>query len=102
VYKGTRPNKNFLETVPVDVKAFHNDSGSITQDLFFKWMEEIFHPWLVQKGYLKVVLTMDNHSSHVSLKASEFARKNNIRLLCILPNASQILQPLDVGVFKPL
>ena len=46
---------------------------------------------------------MDSHKSQPSLKSSEFAKeKKNIRLLCILPNATQVSQPFDLSIFRPL
>jgi len=31
-----------------------------------------------------------------------YKRKKNIRILCIFPNATHLLQPLDLGISKPL
>lgn len=47
-----------------------------------------------------VLLVQDGHVSHVSIDAIEFARANNIHLLCLPSHTTHILQPLDVGVFK--
>ena len=35
------------------------------------------------------------------LIAVEFARSNEVHMLCIPAQTTHILQPLDVGVFKP-
>lgn len=47
-----------------------------------------------------VLLIQDGHVSHVSIEAIEFARANDIHLLCLPSHTTHILQPLDVGVFK--
>ena len=37
----------------------------------------------------------------MSLPLSEFCHKNNIVLVCLPPNATHFIQPLDVGFYKP-
>ena len=46
------------------------------------------------------MLVLDGHASHITIDVSEFARSNDIHLLCLPSHTSHILQPLDVGVFK--
>ena len=48
------------------------------------------------------MLIQDGHASHMSIKLIELARANDVHLLCIPAHTTHILQPLDVGVFKPL
>ena len=49
-----------------------------------------------------VVWIFDGHYSHISLELIKLARDNNIHLLCLPPNTTHILQPLDVGLFAVL
>ena len=49
-----------------------------------------------------ILLLLDNHASHVTLKAVNFCRNNNIKMLGLPPHTTQRLQPLDVGFFGPL
>ena len=49
-----------------------------------------------------VLLVLDNHSSHVSLNAIEFARSNFIHKLSLPPHGSHKIQPLDVVFCGPL
>jgi hypothetical protein len=53
-------------------------------------------------GTAPVALFFDGHHSHISLELIRKARDNNILLLCLPPNTTHLLQPLDVGVFAPL
>ena len=53
-----------------------------------------------QQG-IKVVVG-DNLASHFTTKFVQLSIENNIRFVCLLPNATHLLQPLDVAVFRPL
>ena len=48
-----------------------------------------------------VLLVIDGHVSHITIDVIEYARLNEIHLLCLPSHTSHILQPLDVGVSKP-
>lgn len=45
---------------------------------------------------------MDGHSSHISLPLSRFCKEQGIELVALYPNATHILQPMDVAVFHSL
>lgn len=47
-----------------------------------------------------VLLIQDGHMSHMSIEAIEFAKDNNIHILCLPSYATHLLQPLDAGVLK--
>jgi hypothetical protein len=49
----------------------------------------------------EVVLFLDNHSSHLSIKALDLAKANGIILITFPPHCSHKLQPLDRSVFGP-
>ena len=49
----------------------------------------------------QVLIIIDNHDSHCSLEAIDFARDNGIVMLTIPPHTSHRLQTLDVTVFGP-
>ncbi|GFN87638.1 tigger transposable element-derived protein 6-like protein [Plakobranchus ocellatus] len=49
-----------------------------------------------------LLLLLDGHVSHQSVKTSALCDENGIQLYCLPPHSSHILQPLDVGVFKTM
>ena len=49
----------------------------------------------------KILETLDNHESHISLAAIDKARECGIVLLRIPPKTSHKLQPLAKSVFSP-
>lgn len=49
----------------------------------------------------KVLLLLDNHSSHLSINALKLAKENGIIMLSFPPHCSHKLQPLDRSVFGP-
>ena len=74
-----------------------SESGWVTQELFLQW----FKFFVAMIPPLRpVLLVMDGHGSHVTIEVIEFARSNDIHLLCLPSHTSHILQPLDVGLFK--
>ncbi|CAK1542640.1 unnamed protein product [Leptosia nina] len=44
----------------------------------------------------------DGHKSHLSYQCSQFYHEKGIVLIPLFPNATHLLQLLDVAVFKPL
>lgn len=48
------------------------------------------------------LLVLDGHESHHSVEFELYCKDNNIVTLCMPPYSSHILQPLDVGCFRPL
>ena len=49
-----------------------------------------------------ILLIMEGHNSHITYAASKFCHDHNIILLCLAPQTTHALQPLDVGIFKAM
>ena len=74
-----------------------SNNGWITKELFFEW----FKLFVQMIPHLRPVLpVLDGHGSHITIDVIEYARSNEIHLLCLPSHTSHNLQPLDVGVFK--
>lgn len=75
----------------------------MNSDTFYSYIANNFFPWLTEKHITTpVILFVDGHISHRSLKLSEFCLENKIILVSFLPNATHLQQPMDVVVFKPM
>jgi hypothetical protein len=48
------------------------------------------------------LLIYDGHSSHITSDMVEMVAANNIHLFCLPPHTTHRLQPLDVGIFRPV
>jgi hypothetical protein len=48
-----------------------------------------------------VLYLVDGHRSHLTFNVSKFCAENGIILFALYPNATHILQPADVALFKP-
>lgn len=48
-----------------------------------------------------ILLILDNHESHLSIKGLDFCKENGIIVLSLPPHCSHKLQPLDRSVFRP-
>lgn len=77
-----------------------SDSGCINSELFKKWFLKHFLIYAPKERPL--LLIFDGHKSPVNLEVVEAARKENVILLCLPPNCSHVLQPLEVGLFPLL
>ena len=73
---------------------------------------DIFHKWFVEweiksrtenEGVLEPRLVIyDGHLSHVNYATICYAREKNVAILKLPPHTTNVLQPLDVSVFKSL
>lgn len=72
-------------------------------EVFYSYISKTFYPWLLQnKIYPPVILFVDGHVSHRSLKLTEFCHEKQIVLVSFLPNTTHMCQPMDVVVFGPI
>jgi hypothetical protein len=77
-----------------------NGSGWMQEDDFLVYIQH-FAKHAKPSKEQPVLLTLDNHGSHLSIEALDFCKTNNIVLLSFPPHTSHKLQPLDRGVFGP-
>lgn len=75
-------------------------NGWMTTAAYIDWFRNIFIPSL--PGERPVLLVLDGHSSHISYEVRELAIENGVHMLKLPPHLTHFLQPLDVGVFKPM
>ena len=77
-------------------------AGWMDSDTFLAFLEMLHEFVKAQKIELPVLLFVDGHSTHLSLRAAEFCRDHKIILYCLLPNATHVLQACDIGFFSPM
>ncbi|XP_030747745.1 jerky protein homolog-like [Sitophilus oryzae] len=80
-----------------------SDNGWMTGETFFEYIANVFYKWLTENNIsFPVLLFVDGHSSHLTLTLSKFCSEKKIILVALYPNATHIIQPLDVAFFRPL
>jgi len=103
IYPYKRIPNYIYQSVPENWGIGRSDSGWMVSATFFEYIANIMYPWLIDnKVKFPVILYLDGHKSHLSLELSEFCTEKKIILYCLPPNATHILQPCDVSIFKPL
>ena len=55
-----------------------------------------------KKNKRPVVFFLNGHTSHTSYALSTFCKSKGIELIALYPNATQLLQPMDVAVFHTM
>ena len=84
---------------PVGTVFAFQENGWMTEELGEKWFRDVF---LKQCGPERAqLLLFDGHSSHDTLGLLELAARENIQVLCLSPQTTHMLQPLDRTVFGP-
>ena len=98
------PRKTFravlLSGAPEGSLGLTSDSGWMRSDIFVKVLEHVV-TYAHASVENPILLTMDNHESHVSLQAILYARSKGIHIVTLPPHTSQKTQPLDRSVFGP-
>lgn len=80
-----------------------SDNGWMKADLFFDYIKNVLHPYLIKEGKIfPVILFVDGHKTHLTLQVSELCSDLKIILIALYPNCTRILQPADVAAFFPL
>lgn len=80
-----------------------SENGWMTSEVFYEYVGKHFNSFLIKKGIKKpVILFVDGHKTHLTYHLSKLCVELGIVLVVLYPNATRILQPCDVGVFRPL
>ena len=103
LYKAKNMYHRWMQGGPAGCVYGASESGWMDGTNFLSWFRKLFLPAV---GHLTstgpVYLFFDGHYSHISLELIRTAQKSNVKLFCLPPNCTHILQPLDVGVFGPV
>ena len=96
----TTPKKNVLNNIPQGWGVGHSERGWMTSETFSSYIANVFYNWLIDNEYtFPVILYVDGHSSHLTLPLMKFCKEHEIELIALYPNATHIIQPLDVALF---
>ncbi|XP_047135339.1 uncharacterized protein LOC124812561 [Hydra vulgaris] len=99
------PRKNYKDYFgyngPPDCNGVDNGSGWVTDIKFKNFMQHLIRHVKPSNEY-KILLILDNHSSHLHFETLNLAKENRIVIFSFPPHSSHKLQPLDVSVFGPL
>lgn len=98
VYKSKNLYDKWCLGGPTRTVYSSSPSGWMESKQFLQWFRSVFL-FHVTKYPGQKVLFLDGHSSHISIELIKLAMENNVKLICLPPNSSHILQPMDVGVF---
>lgn len=103
VYNYQRIPQKIVDGVPKEWGIGRSDNGWMTSELFFEYIANVYHPYLIQKGInLPVIYFLDGHKSHLTYNVSKLCKELGIEVIALYPNATRILQPADVAVFRPV
>lgn len=101
IFARKRMKAELLDGAPPSSIGMVSDSSFINGDLFLDWLSH-FKEHAKPSANNPILLILDNHASHCSLKAVEFYRNNHIFALTLPPHSSHKMQPLDRSFFNSL
>ncbi|KAB0795832.1 hypothetical protein PPYR_09893, partial [Photinus pyralis] len=90
----------FIRDGPVGCTGSGNKSGWMQEAEFLQFTKHFVKHSKPSENN-RVLLLMDNHSSHISIPVIDFCKTNFVTILTFPPHTSHKLQPLDRGVFGP-
>ena len=88
----------------IDSRVKVTDNGWTDDSTAAEWFEEVFIPYVTAQNDTgrHILLNFDGHHSHNIPKILELTFQNEVFLYCLPPKTTHKLQPLDIGIFKPL
>lgn len=101
VYKAENIWNTWTEGGPKGTRYNRSRSGWFDACCFNDWFEMLFIPHVKTLSGKKVVIS-DNLSSHFTSTVLRLAAQHEILFVCLPPNATHLLQPLDVAFYGPL
>ena len=104
IFKGERITANLrpdVHTFKADIAV--SPKGWTDGELAVIWLKKTFLPQIQNRRSPgeDILLLVDGHNSHTSLKFIEIAQQNRIELFAFVPHTTHVCQPLDIGIFGP-
>ncbi|KAF2174999.1 CENP-B protein, partial [Zopfia rhizophila CBS 207.26] len=90
------------DAIPLDWPISLSENGWTTNKLGVKWLQHFDKHTKDRTVGVRRLLVIDGHESHDSLEFQQLCKEKNIITLCMPSHSSHLLQPLDVGCFRPL
>ena len=100
------PSGPYARNGPENCLYAKSPKGYIDEELFLEWFRKIFVP--ETKHLRPTILVMDAHglhgtnATHLSFELLTLAKEEGIHIILLTPHTTNVLQPLDVGLFRPL
>ena len=91
---------HFIRDGPPGCCGRANGSGWMQEPDFVFFMQHFIKHARPNRDH-PVLLTLDNHGSHMSIEVLNLCKENGVVLLSFPPHTSHKLQPLDRAVFGP-
>jgi len=101
VYKAENIWSTWTEGGPKGTRYNCSRSGWFDSYCFSDWFETLFVPH-AKKLRGKEVLIGDNLSSHFTATVLRLTEQHDILFVCLPPNATHLLQPLDMAFYRPV
>lgn len=91
---------HFIKCGPPGCIGLVHPSGWMTDTNFLEVMKHLVkHTRCTVEN--PILLTLDNHESHISIAVLNYAKQNGVIMLSFPPHCSHKLQPLDRSVYGP-
>jgi hypothetical protein len=101
VYKASNIYDSWCIGGPKSIVYNSSPSGWFDGCSYTDWFKKVFLPHARRKPGKKL-LVVDNLASHISVEVIQLCERYNIAYVCLPPNSTDKIQPLDVGVFGPM
>ena len=101
VYKAKNLYESWCQGGPKGTRYNATSTGWFDMAVFEDWFEKLFLPEVRRIPGTKVLIG-DNLASHISTNVIELCTLNDVAFVCLPPNSTHVLQPLDVSVYGPL
>ncbi|XP_041973215.1 uncharacterized protein LOC121728940 isoform X2 [Aricia agestis] len=103
IYNYQKIPQKVMNKIPEGWGVGRSDGGLMTSELFFEYVANVFYPYLIEKNIkFPVIFFVDGHKTHLTYEISKLCKALNIELIALYPNATCILQPTDIAVFRPI
>lgn len=100
VYPFNRLPTSIMEIDPGDWAVDKSETGWVDGLAFYNYITKTFVKWCQEYDVeFPVVMYVDGHKSHVTMSLLKFCEANQIELVPLCPNSSEVTQPIDVALY---